>query len=156
MLQQLSPPEIDAVLAHELGHYKRRHIVQRVVLMFALSLVGFALLGWLSNQIWFYTGLGVTPALETDQGVITQNAAILAFVAQTHPDRNLAPIDDPHAFARAHRDFGYSAAYVPASLIGADGATLAEWEKAFSEQDVTLAEVGIGEGESGIPLVDIA
>lgn len=51
--------------------------------------------------------------------------------------------DDPHAFARAHRDFGYSAAYVPASLIGADGATLAEWEKAFSEQDVTLAEVGI-------------
>jgi glutathione S-transferase len=42
---------------------------------------------------------GVTPALQTDRGVITQNAAILAFVAQTHPDRNLAPIDDPHAFA---------------------------------------------------------
>ena len=42
---------------------------------------------------------GSTPALQTDRGVITQNAAILAFVAQTHPDRNLAPIDDPHAFA---------------------------------------------------------
>jgi glutathione S-transferase len=42
---------------------------------------------------------GVTPALQTDRGVITQNAAILAFVAQTHPDRTLAPIDDPHAFA---------------------------------------------------------
>ncbi len=64
LLQQLSPPEIDAVLAHELGHYKRRHIVQRVVLMFALSLVGFALLGWLSSQVWFYTGLGVTPSLD--------------------------------------------------------------------------------------------
>ncbi len=51
--------------------------------------------------------------------------------------------DDPFAFARAHRDFGYSAAYVPVSLIGADTATLASWEKAFSEQDVTLAEVGI-------------
>ena len=42
---------------------------------------------------------GSTPALETDRGVITQNAAILAFVAQTHPDRKLAPIDDSHAFA---------------------------------------------------------
>lgn len=51
--------------------------------------------------------------------------------------------DDPFAFARAHRDFGYAAAYVPVSLIGADGATLASWKKAFIEQDVTLAEVGI-------------
>jgi glutathione S-transferase len=42
---------------------------------------------------------GVTPALQTDRGVITQNAAILAFIAQTHPDRKLAPIEDPHAFA---------------------------------------------------------
>ncbi len=64
LLQQLSPPEIDAVLAHELGHYKRRHIVQRVVLMFGLSLVGFALLGWVSGQAWFYTGLGVEPSLD--------------------------------------------------------------------------------------------
>lgn len=52
-------------------------------------------------------------------------------------------IDDPFAFARAHRDFGYAAAYVPVSLIGADAQTLAAWEKAFTEQDVTLAEVGI-------------
>jgi len=61
----LSPGEIDAVLAHELGHFKRRHIVQRVVMMFALSLLGFALLGWLSGQVWFYTGLGVTPSLDS-------------------------------------------------------------------------------------------
>ena len=64
LLQQLSPSEIDAVLAHELGHYKRRHIVQRVGLMFALSFVGFALLGWVFNQAWFYTGLGVMPSLD--------------------------------------------------------------------------------------------
>jgi STE24 endopeptidase len=63
LLKQLAPDEIDAVLAHELGHYKRRHILQRVVMMFGLSLVGFALLGWLSNQSWFYTGLGVEPSL---------------------------------------------------------------------------------------------
>lgn len=64
LLKQLNPPEIDAVLAHELGHYKRRHIVQRTVMLFGMSLVGFALLGWLSGQVWFYTGLGVQPSLE--------------------------------------------------------------------------------------------
>lgn len=51
--------------------------------------------------------------------------------------------DDPYAFASAHRAFGYSAAYVPVSLLGADTQTLAAWEKAFAEQDVVLAEVGI-------------
>lgn len=76
LLKQLSPPEIDAVLAHELGHYKCRHIVQRVVLMFALSLVGFALLGWLSGKIWFYTGLGVTPALDAPNHAV----ALLLFM----------------------------------------------------------------------------
>ncbi len=63
LLKQLNPTEIDAVLAHELGHYKRRHIVQRVVLLFALSLLGFAVLGWVSGKAWFYTGLGVEPSL---------------------------------------------------------------------------------------------
>jgi len=76
LLKQLNPPEIDAVLAHELGHYKRRHIVQRVVLMFALSLVGFALLGWVSNQLWFYTGLGVTPSLDAPNHAV----ALLLFM----------------------------------------------------------------------------
>ncbi|MFN7122622.1 MAG: M48 family metallopeptidase [Hydrogenophaga sp.] len=65
LLKQLSPEEIDAVLAHELGHYKRRHILKRIVLMFSLSLAGFALLGWVSSQAWFYSGLGVMPSLDT-------------------------------------------------------------------------------------------
>ncbi|WP_372659814.1 M48 family metallopeptidase [Hydrogenophaga sp.] len=64
LLQQLNPAEIDAVLAHELGHYKHRHVLQRIVMMFALSLAGFAALGWLSGQVWFYTGLGVNPSLD--------------------------------------------------------------------------------------------
>ncbi len=63
LLAKLSPDEVDAVLAHELGHFKRRHITKRLVGMFALSLGGFALLGWLSGQVWFYTGLGVQPNL---------------------------------------------------------------------------------------------
>ncbi len=61
LLKQLNPGEVDAVLAHELGHFKHKHIIKRIVSMFAMSLAGFALLGWLSSQIWFYTGLGVRP-----------------------------------------------------------------------------------------------
>lgn len=63
LLRQLNASEVEAVLAHELGHFKHRHILKRMAAMFALSLAGFALLGWLSTQIWFYTGLGVRPNL---------------------------------------------------------------------------------------------
>jgi STE24 endopeptidase len=63
LLAQLSPGEVDAVLAHELGHFKHRHITKRIASMFGFSLLGFALLGWLSSQTWFYVGLGVVPNL---------------------------------------------------------------------------------------------
>lgn len=61
LLQKLSADEVDAVLAHELGHFKHKHIVKRMVSLFVITLLGFALLGWLSQQGWFYSGLGVTP-----------------------------------------------------------------------------------------------
>jgi STE24 endopeptidase len=64
LLKQLSPAEVDAVLAHELGHFKHKHIIKRIGAMFAMSLAGFALLGWLATQVWFYTGLGVRPNME--------------------------------------------------------------------------------------------
>jgi STE24 endopeptidase len=76
LLKQLNPDEIDAVLAHELGHYKRRHILKRIVLMFALSLAGFALLGWVSSQAWFFSGLGVTPSMDTPNDAL----ALLLFM----------------------------------------------------------------------------
>ena len=63
LLAKLSPGEVDAVLAHELGHFKHRHVIKRIAAMFALGLGGFALLGWLSTQAWFYTALGVRPNL---------------------------------------------------------------------------------------------
>ncbi|MDH4418724.1 MAG: M48 family metallopeptidase [Acidovorax sp.] len=69
LLKQLAPGEVEAVLAHELGHFKHRHIIQRIVVMFGLSLAGFALLGWLSTQVWFYTGLGVRPNISLDPSV---------------------------------------------------------------------------------------
>ncbi|MFA9216466.1 MAG: M48 family metallopeptidase [Sphingomonadaceae bacterium] len=61
LLARLAPQEIEAVLAHELGHFKLKHIIKRIVMMFALSLALLALLGFLKNQLWFYTGLGVDP-----------------------------------------------------------------------------------------------
>lgn len=64
LLAKLSPGEVDAVLAHELGHFRHKHIIKRIVAMFALSLAGFALLGYLATRVWFYTGLGVRPNLE--------------------------------------------------------------------------------------------
>jgi STE24 endopeptidase len=63
LLSRLQPQEIEAVLAHELGHFKLKHIVKRIALMFALSLAFLALLGYLKTQTWFYTGLGVNPML---------------------------------------------------------------------------------------------
>jgi len=64
LLAQLNADEMEAVLAHELGHFKHRHILQMMATSFAFSLVGLALLGWLSQQTWFYTGLGVAPNLQ--------------------------------------------------------------------------------------------
>lgn len=63
LLARLQPQEIEAVLAHELGHFKLKHIIKRIVMMFAISLAFLALLGYLKNQMWFYTGLGVDPLL---------------------------------------------------------------------------------------------
>lgn len=66
LLERLAPQEIEAVLAHELGHFKLKHIVKRIVVMFAVSLGFLALLGYLKNQPWFYQGLGVEPILASD------------------------------------------------------------------------------------------
>jgi STE24 endopeptidase len=76
LLAQLSPPEVDAVLAHELGHFKHRHVIKRIVSMFALSLLGFFALGWVSQQVWFFTGLGVMPNL----GAPNDALALLLFM----------------------------------------------------------------------------
>jgi len=59
LINTLSTDEIEAVLAHELGHFKRKHVQKRMVVMAIFSLAGLALLGWLMQQLWFYQGLGV-------------------------------------------------------------------------------------------------
>lgn len=66
LLSRLQGSEIEAVLAHELGHFKHRHVMKRIVLMFSLSLGFLAVLGQLMTADWFYHGLGVS----------TQNTAL--------------------------------------------------------------------------------
>ena len=59
LLESLSEDEVEAVLAHELGHFKRHHIKKSLILSLVTTLIGFALLAWLMQSPWFYTALGV-------------------------------------------------------------------------------------------------
>lgn len=72
LLEKLNADEIEAVLAHELGHFKHQHVVKRIAMMFGLSLIGLALLGFLVKQNWFYNGLGIAEA--------SNHMALLLFV----------------------------------------------------------------------------
>jgi STE24 endopeptidase len=64
LLTRLAPEEIEAVLAHELGHFKLRHVLKRMLWMAGASLALLALLAWLMTSPWFYQGLGVAPAVD--------------------------------------------------------------------------------------------
>ena len=77
LLSRLDVDEIEAVLAHELGHFKKRHILKRLAITFAVSLAGLALLGYLSRQTWFYQGLGVT--IDPAAGSAPAGIALLLF-----------------------------------------------------------------------------
>ena len=116
LLAKLSAGEVDAVLAHELGHFKHKHIIKRIVSLFAMSLLGFALLGWLATQAWFYTGLGVQPNL----GAPNDALALLLFML-TVPVFSflIGPL-----FAQLSRKHEFEAdAYAVAQTSGQDLAT---------------------------------
>jgi STE24 endopeptidase len=78
LLSRLNVDDLEAVLAHELGHFKHKHIIKRMVVSFFLALVFVLLLGWLSQQVWFYTGLGVLPQLGRPNDAL---ALVLFFLA---------------------------------------------------------------------------
>ena len=81
LLKRLSPGEVEAVLAHELGHFKHKHVTKRMVAIFGMSLLGLALLGWLGGQSGFYAGLGVAPNL----GAPNDALALLLFMLALPP-----------------------------------------------------------------------
>lgn len=113
LLNKLSPGEVDAVLAHELGHFKHRHIIQRIVQLFAMSLLGFALLGWLSGQVFFFTGLGVAPSLSGSNDAL---ALLLFMMVVPLLGFFISPL-----MARLSRSHEFEAdAYAAAQTSGAD------------------------------------
>lgn len=64
LLNKLNEEEIEAVLAHELGHFAHKHIIKRLMLSFSVALFFFLVLGWLSQQLWFYTSFGIMPHID--------------------------------------------------------------------------------------------
>ncbi|MBI2751489.1 MAG: M48 family metallopeptidase [Burkholderiales bacterium] len=129
LLAQLSPAEVDAVLAHELGHFTHKHVIKRMVSLFAMSLLGFGALGWVSQQAWFYTGLGVVPNL----GAANDALALLLFMMVLPL---LGTFVGP-VFAQMSRRHEFEAdAYAVAQTSGADlaGALL----KLFEDNASTL------------------
>lgn len=78
LLNKLTHGEVEAVLAHELGHFKHRHVLKRLIMMFGFSLLAFALLGWLSRQAGFYLGLGVSPNLAAPNDALALLLLMLA------------------------------------------------------------------------------
>jgi STE24 endopeptidase len=113
LLAKLSPGEVEAVLAHELGHFKHRHVTKRIAMMFGLSLLGFALLGWLTREAWFYAGLGVQPNLAAPNDAL---ALLLFMLALPVFGFFVSPL-----FAQLSRRHEFEAdAYACAQASGAD------------------------------------
>lgn len=116
LLSKLSAAEVDAVLAHELGHFKHKHVLKRIVSLFSLSLVGFFLLGWLATQAWFYVGLGVQPNLSAPNDAL---ALLLFMLAVPVFSFFIAPV-----FAHFSRKHEFEAdAYAVAQTSGQDLST---------------------------------
>jgi STE24 endopeptidase len=108
LVNRLEPAEVEAVLAHELGHYKLHHIVKLLVMSAALSLAGLFVLGQLIGQPWFYSGLGVsTPgtaaALALFMLVLPEFTFFLHPLTSLYSRRREFEAD---AYARLHADAG--------------------------------------------------
>jgi STE24 endopeptidase len=114
LLTRLTPAEVEAVLAHELGHFKLRHVPKRMIGMFAASLAALALLGWLAQQQWFYSGLGVAPNL----GEVPNDALALLLLMFALPP--FAFLVTPFAAALSRKHEFEADAYACAQSSGTD------------------------------------
>lgn len=99
LLERLSIAEVEAVLAHELGHFKHRHVIKRIVAIFTMSLVFLWLLALLMQTTWFYQGLGVSPSTSSGQAP-TAMALLLFFMVLPVFTFLLSPVMS--AYSRKH------------------------------------------------------
>ena len=108
LISRLTPAELEAVLAHELGHFHHRHILKRMVVLFALSLGFLALLGWTAQQPWFHVGLGVSTVSDA-MSLLLFFMAVPCFTFLLHPLASLSSRKheyqaDAYAAQQAQRD----------------------------------------------------
>ena len=132
LLARLAPEEIEAVLAHELGHFRLRHVVKRVIWSAVLSLVLLALLAWLARAPWFYAGLGI-PAADVATAMARPGVALALFMlALPVFTFVLAPISS--AYSRRHEFEADAFAAEHASA----GALVAALIKLYEDNAATL------------------
>lgn len=112
LLKQLSPAEMEAVLAHELGHFKHKHIVKMMAVSFVTTLAGLALLGWLAQQVWFYTGLGVSPKMSGSNSAL---ALVLFMLVVPVFSFFLAPLSSWRSRVQEFEADAYAASQTPAA-----------------------------------------
>jgi STE24 endopeptidase len=112
LLKQLTPAEMEAVLAHELGHFKHRHIFKMMATSFVMTLLGLALLGFASQQIWFYTGLGVMPNLLGGNEAVALLLFMLVVPVFTFL---LAPLSSWRSRVQEYEADAYAVSQTPAS-----------------------------------------
>ncbi|HEY9101888.1 M48 family metallopeptidase [Chitinimonas sp.] len=125
LIERLEPLEVEAVLAHELGHYKRNHIIKRMVMTYGLGLVTLAVLGLLKGAGWFYAGLGVAQPSTAAALVLF----FLALPAFTFPFGWLA--------SRGSRKHEYEADHYAAEVSDA-GALVSGLVKLYRDNAATL------------------
>jgi STE24 endopeptidase len=110
LLARLGAGEVEAVLAHELGHFKLHHIRRRMLTLAAVTLCFFALLGWLATRTWFFTGLGVLPNLSQPNDALALLLLLVAtpvfgvFAAPLMAGRSRRDEFEADAFATLHAD----------------------------------------------------
>ena len=112
LLKQLTPSEMEAVLAHELGHFKHRHIFKMMATTFVMTLLGLALLGFASQQIWFYTGLGVMPNLTGGNEAVALLLFMLVVPVFTFL---LAPVSSWRSRVQEYEADAYAVSQTPAA-----------------------------------------
>ncbi|MGA7395139.1 MAG: M48 family metallopeptidase [Terrimicrobiaceae bacterium] len=111
LLSRLAPPEVEAVLAHELGHYKLHHVLKRVVLVFAVSLCLLWGLGQVIGERWFYEGLGVsTPSTAAALLLFVLVVPVFAFFLQ--------PLSSLYSRRHEFEADAYAAAHASAAELG--------------------------------------
>jgi STE24 endopeptidase len=111
LLARLAPPEVEAVLAHELGHYKRHHVWKRVALLFAVSLGLLWGLGQLIDERWFYEGLGVsTPSTAAALLLFMLVVPVFTFFLQ--------PLSSLYSRRHEFEADAYAAAHASAAELG--------------------------------------